>query len=455
MAASMRSASHVIKGIAWFVALCPCSLASGQSTSKLLAPPPKLATRPAAPSATPADRPPSLLPAPTSQSSPAPAAAGASRDLTPGLTADSRAGLKITKGAGILPNDHGQVWREYDISPYTLHVRDVAKPEQAIIDWILRETGTEVWFAEPLGILNASSTTLRVYHTPQMQEQVRGIVERFVGGEAEAHTLAVRLMTVGSPNWRAAALPLLRPVDVKSPGVEAWLLSRENAVQLYEQLKARGDFREHSSPRVEIANGQSQTLARTQPRSYSKSLQLKREFPFYDLIAGKIDEGYSLEITPLLSLDRQTIEAAVTCRVDQVEKLVPLAIDVPVGTQSQRVQIQVPQMASWRLSERFRWPTSDVLLLSCGVVANPAPGAAGALSLLAPLGMASNRADALLMIDPKPPSVTTLAAAPSKTVPIALPAPPPTATTATASSTSAPPAKAPLVPANPVSRGRY
>ena len=74
----------------------------------------------------------------------------------------------------MLPNEHGQVWREYDISPYTLRVRDVAKPEQAIIDWVLRETGTEVWFAEPLGILNASSTTLRVYHTPEMQERVRG-----------------------------------------------------------------------------------------------------------------------------------------------------------------------------------------------------------------------------------------------------------------------------------------
>ena len=75
------------------------------------------------------------------------------RDLTPAFTADNRSGLKITKGAGVLPNEHGQVWREYDISPYTQRVRDVDKPEQAVIDWILRETGTEVWFAEPLGIL--------------------------------------------------------------------------------------------------------------------------------------------------------------------------------------------------------------------------------------------------------------------------------------------------------------
>jgi hypothetical protein len=77
-----------------------------------------------------------------------------------------------------------------------------------------------------------------------------------------------------------------------------------------------------------------------------------------------------------------------------------LAIDVPIGpTQSQRVQIQVPQVVSWRLSERFRWPTSEVLLLSCGVVASPT-GAAGPLSFLSPLGIGkTGRADALLMID--------------------------------------------------------
>jgi hypothetical protein len=449
MAAVVCRAHESARCIAMLTALLLCASAAAQPTSNLLTPPAKRATPPAAQPAAPADRPPSLLPPPASQP-PAKQAPAASRDPTPAFTADSRSGLKITKGAGVLPNGHGQVWREYDISPYTLQVAGKAKPEQAIIDWILRETGTEVWFAEPLGILNASSTTLRVYHTPQMHEHVRGIVERFVGGDGSDHTLAVRLMTVGSPNWRSRALSLLRPVDVKSPGVEAWLVSRENAVQLYEQLKARGDFREHSSPRVEIANGQSQTLARTQPRNYTKSLQLKREFPFYDLIPGQIDEGYSLEISPLLSLDRQTMEAAVTCRVDQVEKLVPLAIDVPVGTQSQRVQIQVPQMASWRLSERFRWPASDVLLLSCGVVANPAPGATGALSLLAPLGVSNSRADALLMIDAKPPNVTTLAAA-SPTPP---PSPPAVAPAAKApATTSAPAVKS--QPANPISRGRY
>jgi hypothetical protein len=84
---------------------------------------------------------------------------------TDGATIASQITL-VSKGEGTLPNDHGQVWREYDISPYSSRVTTTQRPEQAIVDWILRETGTDVWFSEPLGLLNASRNTLRVYHTP-------------------------------------------------------------------------------------------------------------------------------------------------------------------------------------------------------------------------------------------------------------------------------------------------
>jgi hypothetical protein len=322
------------------------------------------------------------------------------RSAAPAFNPDSRSGLKVSKGDGVLPNEHGQVWREYDISPYTNRIEGVERPEQAAIDWVLRETGTEVWFSEPLGILSAGPTTLRVYHTPEMQQRVQSVIERLVVGGAETHVLTLRLMTVGSPNWRARAVSLLQPVDVKSQGVEAWLLSRENAALLYDQLKQRGDFREHTAPQVQVPSGQTQTLSRRQPRQYTRGVQMKQEFPFYDLIPGQIEDGYSLDISPLISLDGKTVEAALDCSVDQVEKMLPVAIDIPIGGQTQRVQIQVPQMVSWRLTERFRWPADQVLLLSCGVVANPAGAAAGPLApLLAPIGGATSRADALLFVE--------------------------------------------------------
>ena len=54
-------------------------------------------------------------------------------------------------GKDMLPNDQGQVWQQYDISVYTSQVKGVENPQQAIIDWILRETGTEVWFTSSVG----------------------------------------------------------------------------------------------------------------------------------------------------------------------------------------------------------------------------------------------------------------------------------------------------------------
>ena len=79
----------------------------------------------------------------------------------------------------------------------------------------------------------------------------------------------------------------------------------------------------------------------------------------------------------------------------------PVNIDVNVGGQSQRAQIQVPQLVSWRFQERFRWPADQVLLLSCGVVASPAGNNSGGgpFALLGALAPTGERADALLMIE--------------------------------------------------------
>ena len=332
-------------------------------------------------------------------------------DIAP-VAAASGGALRITKGSGTLPNEHGQVWREYDISGYTARVKDNDRPQQAVIDWILRETGTDVWFGEPLGVLSASTTALRVYHTPEMHETVREVVERMVSADEAPCVLGLRLVTVSSPNWRSRAVTMLKPIEVKSSGVEAWLLSRENAAMLYEELKARADFREHGPPQIEIVAGQSQTLARMQPLRYSRGVNPRGDGLGYELVPGQIEEGYSLSISPLPALDGKSVDVAVKCQVDQVEKLVPVILDVPVVGQGPRVQIQVPQLASWRLAERFRWPADQVLLLSCGVVANPAAGAGAGLAAMNPFGASKSRADALLLIEYRGAAATSVATLP-------------------------------------------
>lgn len=306
----------------------------------------------------------------------------------------------VSAGSGVLPNKHNQKWREYDLRAYTSRVTTTERPEQAVIDWILRETGTEVWFSEPLGVLSATKETLRVYHTAEMHEIVHGIVDRLVSSQAESHAFSIRLVTVASPNWRAKALPLMQSVSVKSPGVDAWLLSKENTAVLLNDLRKRLDFKEHNSPNLMIHNGQSQTVAAMRPRNYTRGVQLRRNsFPAYELEMGQIQEGYSLQISPLLALDERSVDAVLKCQIDQIERFVPVTIDVPSGTAGrQTVDVQVPQLVSWRLHERFRWPTDQVLLLSCGVVATPA-AESKAFGIPRLLGATPGRADALLLIE--------------------------------------------------------
>jgi len=321
------------------------------------------------------------------------------------LSAQNRATIaKVTRGIGTLPNDAGQEWRDYDITPYTMRVTSTNRPEQAIVDWILRETGYEAWHSEPLGLLSANRRTLRVYHTPDMHTVVADVVDRFVNSEAESNAFGLRIVTMGSPNWRSKAQRMLKPVSAQTQGVQAWLLAKEDAALLTAELRHRGDFREHSSPQMLVNNGQSTVVTATRPRNYVRDVLLRgATWPGFEPQVAQIDEGFSLEFNPLLSLDGKTIDAIIKCNVDQVEKLVPVMLDVPTpAAPRQRTKVEVPQITSCRLHERFRWPTDQVLLISLGVVASPSPTTAGAMNLALPLtGNDGSRADLLIFVESK------------------------------------------------------
>jgi hypothetical protein len=310
---------------------------------------------------------------------------------------------RVTRGSGTLPNDQGQIWREYDISPYTLRPGSTERPEQAIVDWILRETGYEVWHSEPVALLCASPQTLRVYHTPAMQAIVAEIVDRFVNIQTESQVFGLRVVTLGNPNWRSKGLRLMKPVPVQSQGVQGWLLAREDAGLLLAELKKRTDFREHGSPNMMVKNGQSTVISAVRPRSYVRSvIPAAGAWPGYNPEAAQIEEGYSLQFTPLLSLDRQSVDAVIKVQLHQVEKMVPVMLDMPTPVAPrQRIRVEIPQMTMCHLHERFRWPTDQVLLLSMGVVATPDASAGNSITGALPFASSPPRADALLFIESK------------------------------------------------------
>ncbi len=125
-------------------------------------------------------------------------------------------------------------------------------------------------------------------------------------------------------------------------------------------------------------------------------------WPGYEVETGNIEEGYSLDFSPLISLDHRTVDAIIKLRVNQIERMLPVMIDVPSPVApNQRTKIEVPQMTTSIVHERFRWPIDHILLLSVGVIAAPAPTRPNPIANVLSLPTSPARADALIFIECK------------------------------------------------------
>ncbi|EMI26656.1 hypothetical protein [Rhodopirellula europaea] len=365
------------------------SVARGPSTAETQSAPQGFTPRAAGPTA--ANTPPSLQTPPQTT---------ANRNALP---AGGAAPTGQLSNGGQLPREAGQEHRVYNISPYTGYLTKHDRPHQAIVDWIVRETGTDVWHTEPFGFMSADRDELKVYHTNEMHQVIGGIVERFVAGDKEPQVMNLRLMTVGNPNWRSNAHMLMQHVNVQSPGLQAWLLTKENAALVMNMLRSRTDVREVQAVDLITNNGQTEKLASTRGRNYVLNVKPSpANWPPYEPETGEIQEGFQIEVSPLLSVDGRTLDCVINANIDQVDKFVPVELDLPLpNNQVHRTKIEVPQLVSWRLHERFRWPSDMVLLLSCGVVASPErPQSSLPLFNLSSItGTTAGRADALMFVE--------------------------------------------------------
>lgn len=325
----------------------------------------------------------------------------AENGLTPVDDGQRRGVTRVTRGAGALPNEHGQIWCEYDITPFTRRAKELPRPEQTIVDWILRETGYEVWHSEPLGVLSTTPSVLRVYHTPDMQAVVEQIVDRFVNPAERHHAFGLRLISLSNPNWRSRSPAKLNPVEVQSPGVQAWLMAKEEAALLMAELRKRTDFREYGSPQLLAPNGQPTVVSALRSRTFTQHLLPGLPgIATYEPRLGEIEEGIAVEFAPLISVDGNTIDALVKCNIDQVERILPVAIESSTPMLArERTKVEVPQRVQLRVKEAFRWSVNEVLVVSLGLVPSPSPGSDNLLEKAIPFPSAGDRAEVLLMVE--------------------------------------------------------
>lgn len=312
---------------------------------------------------------------------------------------------RVSQSMEQLPNSAGQVWREYDITPYTSKITNAPNPQQAIVDWILKETGTDLWFHHPMGILNATPYQLYVYHTPEIQKVISQLVDRFVKSQGQVQKIDLALMTLENPNWRTTAYRMMQSIPTQTPGVEAWLISKENAAMLQGQLSRRIDVKLLNSGSIYAHEGQLSELRNQKPTQFVGGLQwFENQIPRYQPQLSTVNEGYQISISCLSGLNGSTTEAIIKCDFDQIDRLTNVKLDVPgINGTTEQANIQIPRITSWRLQERFRWSSDQVLLLSRSVGSNVEPDQGGNRLNLPLINntLRNRRADVLLFIDVK------------------------------------------------------
>lgn len=295
-----------------------------------------------------------------------------------------------------LAADAGQTLVSHDISTWVTQAGPGS--QRYIVDWVLQETGYAAWHGAVPASLSADEHRLVVFHEPQMQRRVEEIVARFTTAADTPHRFAVRVLGVGTPSWRNDARALLHAIPAATPGVQAWVLSREEAATLLAMFRRRGDCAELPTGAVQAANGLPAVLAGGRKRPYVQEIQPAGGAPGWQTVPGACDEGITLDVQPLLSRDASAVEAVLRCRIDQIERMAVVPVTLPTPDR-QRAQIEVPQVSAVRIGERFRWPTSQVLVVGLGLVPWPVPGnnTAASAALLAD----AKRTDVVVFVEPR------------------------------------------------------
>jgi hypothetical protein len=224
-------------------------------------------------------------------------------------------------------------------------------------------------------------------------------VARFVEDAAAPHRFSVRVLGVGSPSWRNDARAMLRPIPAATPGVQAWIMSREEAAILVAVLRRRSDCQELPTGPVLAGNGLPAVLSGGRRRPYVRDVAVRPDvWPGWQALGAVCDEGFSLDVHPLMSRDGAGVEAVLRCRIDQIERMATVAMSAPAAD-GRRVPIEVPQMSAVRIGERFSWPATQSLVIGLGLVPWPVPGqnTAGTAALLTD----AKRTDVVVVVEPR------------------------------------------------------
>ncbi len=136
-------------------------------------------------------------------------------------------------------------------------------------------------------------------------------------------------------------------------------------------LKCRSirDFALILDQSVDMVNGQTLTVKHIEPRGYNGSMQRESAVGLgYQPKADSIEEGVTLKLSPLLSYEADTLDAAIDLAGTTVKSLHRTRVIAPREIGPTELSIDVPEVTSSRLNQTVKgWPIGQTLLISAGI----------------------------------------------------------------------------------------
>jgi hypothetical protein len=294
----------------------------------------------------------------------------------------------------------GQQWKAFDISRYTGLDHSQNNPQNAIVEWVFRRTGTAPWHGEKVAVLSANRTRIRAYNDAKYLAQAAEVIERFTNAESDFLSLRVRFVAAVDTRWRYAVYSRLTPVGSGPQGQQVWTLKVEDSAFVLTQMQVYQGFRLLSDQKVEMVNGQTLTVKRFEPHSYTGGMQRESAAGLgYQPKAEQIEEGVTLRLSPLLTYDGDALDAAIELTANTVKSLHRTRVIAPREVGPSEITIDVPEATESRLNHTVKgWPIGQTLLISAGIHPGILQGKGGFMNLRIP-GTVPSGTELLVFLD--------------------------------------------------------
>lgn len=302
-------------------------------------------------------------------------------------------------------NESGHAWRTFDIARYTsqAYSPENPKPQNSIVEWIFRRTGSSIWHGEKIAVLSAGRTQLRAYHNPRVLDVVQEYVERFTKATTDVLSVRVRFVAAQDTRWRYAVYSRLQRIGTGPHGQQVWTVSPDDANLVRTQMMLYQGFKLLADKTVKMLNGQTLAIETSDTVDYISGVQSEGAAgggaqPKTD----QIKEGASLRFSPLLTYDGDALDAAIEMRATTVRRLIRTKILARRDVGPTDVNIDVPEVIETRLNQTIdNWQLGQTVLITTGIAPGILQAKTGFLNLRVP-GTVPTDTELLVFLDVQP-----------------------------------------------------